>query len=47
MEDTKHGEKISLYSEVQAKPLDMTGKQSSNVTDKTEENTTPDDSCGI
>jgi len=47
VEDTKHGEKISLYSEVQAKPLDMTGKQSSNVTDKTEENTTPDDSCGI
>jgi len=47
VEDTEHGEEISLSSEVQAKPLDMTGKQSSNMTDKTEENTTPDDSCGI
>jgi hypothetical protein len=47
VENTKHGEEISLSSEIQSKPLDMTGKQSSNVIDKTEENTTPDDSCGI
>ena len=52
-EDIEHVEEIPLSSEVQAKPLDVTGKPSSNVTDKTdgtwltEEDTTPDESCGI
>jgi len=52
-EDIEHVEEIPLSKEVQAKPLDMTEKPSSNVTDKTdgiwltEEDTTPDDSCGI
>lgn len=52
-EDIEHVEEIPLSSEVQAKPLDMTGQQSSRATDKTdgtwltEEDTKPDDSCGI
>lgn len=52
-EDIEHVEEIPLSSEVQDKPLDMTGKESSYVTDKTdgiwltEEDTKPDDSCGI
>jgi len=52
-EDIEHVEEIPLSPEVQSKPLDMTGKPSSNLIDKTdgtwviEEDTTPDDSCGI
>lgn len=52
-EDIEHVEEIPISSEVQAKHLDMTGKPSINVTDKTdgtwltEEDTIPDDSCGI
>jgi hypothetical protein len=46
-EEVKHVEEIPLSSEVEAKPLDVIGKQSSNVTVKTEEITTSDGSCGI